>query len=44
MRIVKRNCCSSSVIENHYFSRMVPERISMRSNSGTERKNSSRSS
>ena len=35
MRIVKRNCCSSSVIENQYLTRMMPERTSMRSNSGT---------
>src|SRR6266481_6372800 len=40
MRMRKRNCCSSSLIENQYFSRMVPERTSMRSNSGTEWKNS----
>src|SRR5262245_15163370 len=43
MRIMKRNCCSSSVIENQYLIRMMPERTSMRSNSGTERKNSSTS-
>ena len=41
MRIWKRKCCSSSVIENQYLIRMMPERTSMRSNSGTERKNSS---
>src|SRR5262249_35382863 len=40
MRMRNRNCCSSSLIENQYFSRMVPERTSMRSNSGTEWKNS----
>jgi len=34
----KRNCCSSSVIENQYLMRMIPERISIRSNSGTERR------
>jgi hypothetical protein len=44
MRILKRNSCSSSVIENQYLIRMMPERTSMRSNSGTERKNSSSSS
>jgi len=41
MRIRKPNCCSSSVIENQYLSRMMPLRTSMRSNSGTEWKNSS---
>ena len=41
MRIRKRSCCSSSVIENQYFTRRMPERTSMRSNSGTSRKNSS---
>ena len=41
MRIRKRKCCSSSVIENQYLSRMMPERTSIRSNSGTEWKNSS---
>ena len=40
MRIMKRNCCSSSVIENQYLINTMPERTSMRSNSGTERKNS----
>src|SRR5947209_16139035 len=40
MRIRKRNCCSSSLMENQYFSKMMPERTSMRSNSGTEWKNS----
>ena len=43
MRIRKRRFCSSSVIENQYFTRMMPERTSMRSNSGTVRKNSSTS-
>ena len=43
MRMLKRKACSSSVIENQYFSTMIPERVSMRSNSGTERKNSSTS-
>jgi hypothetical protein len=41
--MVNRRCCSSSVIENQYLIRMIPERTSMRSNSGTERKNSSTS-
>ncbi len=36
IRILKRNSCSSSVIENQYLMRMMPERTSMRSNSGTE--------
>src|SRR6476659_7846218 len=44
IRIRKRNCCSSSVIENQYLIRMVPERTNILSNSGTERKNSSTSS
>ena len=44
MRMVKRKCCSSSVIENQYLIRMMPERTSIRSNSGTVRKNSSSSS
>ena len=41
MRIRKRSCCSSSVIENQYLTSRMPERTSMRSNSGTSRKNSS---
>ena len=41
MRIRKRKCCSSSVIENQYLISLMPERTSIRSNSGTERKNSS---
>ena len=44
IRIVKRKYCSSSVMENQYLMRMIPERTSMRSNSGTDRKNSSTSS
>jgi len=36
--MVKRRCCSSSVIENQYLISTIPERTSMRSNSGTERK------
>ena len=43
MRIRKRRFCSGSVIENQYFTRMMPERTSMRSNSGTVWKNSSTS-
>ena len=35
IRIWKRICCSSSVIENQYFSTIMPERISIRSNSVT---------
>ena len=34
MRIRKRRCCSSSVIENQYLTRTMPERTSRRSNSG----------
>ena len=37
----KRICCSSSVIENQYLTRRMPERTSMRSNSGTSLKNCS---
>ena len=36
----KRRSCSSSLTENQYFSRMMPERMSIRSNSGQECKNS----
>ena len=35
-----RRSCSSSLTENQYFSRMMPERTSIRSNSGQERRNS----
>ena len=41
MRPRKRRCCSSSVIENQYLISWMPERTSIRSNSGTVRKNSS---
>ena len=41
MRIMKRICCSSSVVENQYLTSRMPERNSMRSNSGTSSKNSS---
>src|SRR5215470_8904979 len=41
MRLVKRASCSSSEIENQYLRRRMPDRHSMRSNSGAERKNSS---
>src|SRR6266511_645869 len=40
----KRRSCSSSLTENQYLIRMIPERISMFSNCGQERKNSSTSS
>src|SRR5579871_6310729 len=36
----KRRSCSSSLTENQYFTRIVPERTNMRSNSGQLRKNS----
>src|SRR4051794_509247 len=36
----KRRSCSSSLTENQYFSRMMPEWTSIRSNSGQERRNS----
>ena len=41
MRMRKRSCCSSSVMENQYLIRMIPERTSIRSNSGTSWKNCS---
>ncbi len=44
MRPRKRRCCSSSVMENQYLMSLMPERTSIRSNSGTVRKNSSYSS
>jgi hypothetical protein len=34
MRVMKRNCCSSSVIENQYSRTTMPERTSMRSPAG----------
>ena len=37
-------CCSSSVMENQYLISLMPERCSIDSNDGTERKNSSYSS
>ena len=40
MRIKKCKFCSSSVIENQYLISKMPDRTSMRSNSGTVRKNS----
>ncbi len=36
-----RNSCSSSGMENQYLMSWIPERISIFSNSGTDRKNSS---
>ena len=44
MRPRKRSSCSSSVIENQYLISLMPERCSMLSKAGTERKNSSYSS
>ena len=44
MRMRKRRFCSSSVIENQYLIRTMPERTSSRSNSGTDWKKSSYSS
>ena len=41
MRPRKRAFCSSSEIENQYLISWMPERASMRSNSGTVLKNSS---
>ena len=44
MRAWKRRSCSSSLTENQYLMRMIPERTSMRSNSGQVRMNSRYSS
>src|SRR5690349_25173472 len=44
IRAWKRSSCSLSLTENQYLTRIVPERISIRSNSGTERRNSRYSS
>ena len=38
MRIRKRRCCSSSLIENQYLTSLMPERTSILSNSGTREK------
>src|SRR5271166_2305612 len=40
IRFWKRRSCSASLTENQYFKRMIPERISMFSNSGQLRRNS----
>ena len=37
---LNRSSCTSSLTLNQYLIRMIPERMSMRSNSGTERANS----
>src|SRR3979409_368984 len=44
MRARKRRSCSSSLTENQYLTSWIPERVSMRSNSGTERRKSQYSS
>jgi hypothetical protein len=44
IRMRNRMCCSESVIENQYLTSLMPERTSMRSNSGALRKNSATSS
>ncbi len=44
MRPKKRFSCSSSETENQYLSKIMPERCSILSNSGQERRNSSYSS
>ncbi len=44
MRSWKRRSCSSSPTENQYFTRMMPERISIASSAGVARRNSSYSS
>ncbi len=43
-RLWNRRSCSSSLTLNQYLSRMMPLRMSMRSNSGQVRKNSHTSS
>ena len=40
IRFWKRSSCSSSLTENQYFRRTIPERMSMRSNSGQDLMNS----
>src|ERR1700733_7021285 len=40
MRSLKRRSCSSSLTENQYFTNMMPDLISISSNSGHERRNS----
>src|SRR4029079_18488652 len=40
MRSLKRRSCSSSLTENQYLTRMVPERTSISSDNGHERRNS----
>ena len=40
MRSWKRRSCSASLTENQYLTRMIPERISIRSKSGQLRRNS----
>ena len=44
MRVRKRMFCSSSEIENQYFTSTMPDRTISFSNSGTDRKKSSYSS
>jgi hypothetical protein len=44
MRSWKRFSCASSLTENQYLSRMMPERTNMRSKEGQERRNSQYSS
>ena len=44
MRAWNRRSCSSSLTENQYLTSMIPDRTSIRSNSGHERMNSSYSS
>ena len=41
MRAKNRSCCSSSLIENQYFTSLTPERTNMRSSSTTSWKKSS---
>src|SRR6266516_336220 len=40
IRAWNRRSCSASLTENQYLMRMIPDRTSMRSNSGQERRNS----
>src|SRR3954469_8956132 len=40
LRASKRRCCSSKLTENQYFRTTIPDRTSIRSNSGQLRRNS----
>ena len=44
IRLWNRRSCSSSLTENQYLIKMIPDRTSIRSNSGHDRRNSRYSS